>query len=46
MSEEADKGQKFAMYPQDDIPSLLRDPNQLVDVLPIIETTRERTVVS
>jgi len=40
-----DRDQKFAMYPPDDIPSLLRDPNQLVDVLPIIETTRERTVV-
>ena len=35
----------FAMYPQDDIPSLLRDPNKLVDLLPIMETIREKTIV-
>ena len=33
------------MHPQDEILALLRDPNNLVDVLPIIETTREKTVV-
>lgn len=33
------------MYPQDDVPSLLRDPNNLVEVLPVVETVREKTVV-
>jgi type 2A phosphatase activator TIP41 len=45
-SANANREQKFAMYPQDDIPSLMRDPNQLVELLPVIETTREKATVT
>lgn len=33
------------MYPQDEIPSKMRDPNQLVEYLAIVEMVREKTVV-
>ncbi|KAA8897805.1 TOR signaling pathway protein-like protein TipA [Sphaerosporella brunnea] len=41
-----DVKKKLAMYPQDDIPSLMRDPNELVELLPIIETTREKATIT
>lgn len=41
----ADVSKKFSMHPLDDIPSLMRDPNKLVDLLPIVETIRERGIV-
>ncbi|KAI5781151.1 TIP41-like family-domain-containing protein [Geopyxis carbonaria] len=37
----SDVKKKLAMYPPDEIPSLMRDPNKLVDFLQIVETIRE-----
>ncbi|TGZ82176.1 TIP41-domain-containing protein [Ascodesmis nigricans] len=42
----ADVKKGFAMYPADEIPALMRDPQNLVERLPVVETIREKIVKS